>query len=201
MSSIKHSTTRVLRRSAVSALAIALTFSALVAVAPAAPAVTDLSTWGSPGYTSLPVTYGSWSWTSDGTVWVPGRTVVESARFAHREQAVCTRPALYQVVGGTMVENKSWRLANYGWALRDCRIISASATTATTSGGAFVGLGYSGQYSVTVNVAWYVRNSTGSWVTVGTRLYDYNHPDDYRCATSGCSVQNIDGLGAMVRLG
>ena len=143
----------------------------VAALALSAPASSySVKSTGSAGTTSTPFTFGTYgAWGSKITV--PYRTVHESPAFRGFDQYVCVTPRLWTIRQGMFPK---WVQSA---AKTNCAWIRAASSSVSVDGADFTSIiPYSG-YSVDIRVTWQLANGR----TIGTRTYDYNVRNDYRC--------------------
>ena len=155
-----------------------------LAVAASPAAAFTVTSSGSPGVTTTPFTYGdygSWSSVDGSTITAPARTVYESSFYSSYDQYVCVTPRLWTFKTGQL----SW---SYDLGLTNCAWIRGASTSALVQGAVFSKLmPYTG-FSVDIKVTWQFANGA----PIGTKYYDYNTVNDYRCLdpTPYCVIQS-----------
>ena len=179
---------RALRRSLVAAVAGTVAGVTLT-VAPAS-AYSTYGVTGYPGQASTPYTYAGWTAMGTGVMTVNWRTVYESPQYAKYDQWVCVTANAVRSSAG-----RAWEAAGSSTRLR---MDPGAATSATVNGAAFDMLGFNSFiYSANVVVTWKLSNNA----VIGTRTYDYNQVNDFRCTTAKCSVNMTTwGGGAGVQI-
>lgn len=142
---------------------------------------------GAPGVTTTPFTYGDWNYTTPSKITVPWRTAYKAPAYPNHDQYVCVKPRLWKA------QSRSWVFAS---SSSSCGWIRGAAQSVNLNGIDFVDPVPYAAYSVDVVVTWQFSNG----VTIGTRTYDYNAVNDYRCldAYPHCSISDTGWGGASI---